>query len=380
MKDCVPPDRLGELRDTFETLVDRQREVWARDRGPDDPPGGVWDTHKQPRVPFGRVADRGTAGAIEFCLHENTLGVASQLRAARPVGLHQRELMCNPVKDHPEGTGWHRDSSPEFDVPLQGLHEAMVANGPGYVQWNIPLYDDDVLWIIPGSHRRPNTEEEDVEVRKDRFKELPGSIAVELKAGDGAVYVNHLLHTGSNYMTNIRRTIHIGYQSFGAPYLRYFHYWWDMGLTTNFPPALREPFEDWNAAIGRQHDSIEAAFRAMLRRDAAGFGDALGGLHTGSQGRLACVVLLSKIAKKIHVMTRTEFTSLPASEREQMIRPRQHHLWDAVAHRFTPEEIDQVWSRFGELDAQLQDEATGSYRPFEMPPAYDVKDFVASWA
>ena len=138
IRQCIPPDRLNELRASFETLVDRQRQIWARERGPDDPPGGVWETSAQPRVSFDEVVDAETANTVEFLLHENTLGVSRQLLGGGDVGVHQLQLMCNPVSDHPGGTGWHRDTSPEWDVPLQGVQEDMLSNGPGYVQWNIP--------------------------------------------------------------------------------------------------------------------------------------------------------------------------------------------------------------------------------------------------
>ena len=36
----IPPARLAGLRRAFEALVDRQREIWARERGPEEPPGG----------------------------------------------------------------------------------------------------------------------------------------------------------------------------------------------------------------------------------------------------------------------------------------------------------------------------------------------------
>jgi hypothetical protein len=28
------------------------------------------------------------------------------------------------------------------------------------MHWNVALYDDEVLWVVPGSHLRPNTDEE----------------------------------------------------------------------------------------------------------------------------------------------------------------------------------------------------------------------------
>src|SRR5690348_13009876 len=40
----IPPAQLDPLRRTFEAVLDRQRVVWARERKPGDPPGGVWET------------------------------------------------------------------------------------------------------------------------------------------------------------------------------------------------------------------------------------------------------------------------------------------------------------------------------------------------
>ena len=34
-------------------MVERQKAIWARERGPDDPPGGAWETGAQPRLHLG---------------------------------------------------------------------------------------------------------------------------------------------------------------------------------------------------------------------------------------------------------------------------------------------------------------------------------------
>ena len=294
-----PPDRLDELRASFETLVDRQREIWARERGPDDPPGGVWETSAQPRVSFDEVVDAGTANTVEFCLHENTLGVSRRLLSGGEVGVHQLQLMCNPVSDHPGGTGWHRDTSPEWDIPLEGVQQDMLSNGPDTSSGNIPLYDDSVLWVVPGSSREPTSPNSSPSSGRTASRPPPGGIPVELKAGDGVVYVNHMLHSGANYGTTLRRTIHIGYQSFGGAMLRYFHLWWVPGFADALPDTVREPFRRWEKAIARQHDLIESAYRGMLDRDADRFNAALNALHSGGQWKMSCVVLLCKIAKTV---------------------------------------------------------------------------------
>ena len=147
LKNVVPPERLDGLRASFETLVDRQQAIWARDR---DHPSSFAYMAKQPRLAFQTVIDAATANTVEFCLHENTLGVSRQALATRDVGLKQMILLCNPEADYGPDL-WHRDVShgPTNNAPLAGLQADMLANGPSSVQWNIPLYDDDVLWIVP---------------------------------------------------------------------------------------------------------------------------------------------------------------------------------------------------------------------------------------
>src|SRR5439155_3541711 len=180
------------------------------------------------RLVFNELVDEATANTVEFCLHENTLGACHQLMRGPDVGIHAMFLMCSPVRDHGPQR-WHRDTGPDGDAPLEGLHQDMLANGAGYVQWNIALYDDNVLWVLPGSHRHRNTEAVNRQLQENPRAPLPGSIPVELKAGDGVAYTNFILHWGSDYTTRLRRTIHLGYQSFGGPLYRYFHLWWELG-------------------------------------------------------------------------------------------------------------------------------------------------------
>ena len=102
LREVIPPDRLEQLRAEFETLVGRQRKIWAQERGPDDPPGGVWETQPQPRlVSYDRLIDKTTAGTVEVWLQESTLGVSRQLLsvpdAAAVAGMM---LMCSPARDH----------------------------------------------------------------------------------------------------------------------------------------------------------------------------------------------------------------------------------------------------------------------------------------
>lgn len=92
----------------------------------------------------------------------------------------------------------------------------MLANTSPSVQWDIPLYDDDVLWIVPRSHRRANTPDEERQLAEKRRVPLPESLQIKLNAGDGAVYSSMILHWPSNYSTKLRRVIHLSYRPFGG--------------------------------------------------------------------------------------------------------------------------------------------------------------------
>ena len=388
LRNVVPPGQLDGLRMSIEELVTRQRAIWAEEAGPDDPPGGRWETGKAPRVSFDQVVDKTTADTVAFCLHENTLGVAQQLITAPEVGLHVMHLLCNPQHHHGPAK-WHRDTGPTFDAPLEGLELDLLANGPGYLQWNIPLYDDDVLWVVPGSHRRPNTAEEQQQLDEDPTKPLPEGIPVELEAGDGVVYANFILHWGSNYSPKLRRTIHTGYQSFGGPLYRYFWLWWTPEIVEKLPPEIGAAFKRWQQCIQHEHAIIESIYRSIIERNAKTFRKAVAELHPGEVGRMVCVVLAFKTAQVINALYSRNGDSDELKAQRSFGDGPARWLYDDVAHRFTPDELETLWKRFSLLHSKLQTEepqnVAGSqssetnYRVYEMPPNFGIEEFIASW-
>ena len=389
LQNVVPPEQLDGLRASFEELVERQKTIWAQEAGPEDPPGGLWETGEQPRLAIGALADESTADTVDFCLHENTLGVGRQLMHGTDVGVHQLALMCSPQRDHGPAK-WHRDTGPTFDPPLQAVELDMMANGPAYVQWNIPLYDDDVLWVVPGSHRRANTDEENRQLVEDPMQPLPSGVPVELNAGDGVVYTNFILHWGSNYSTKFRRTIHNGYQSFGGPLYRYFWvHWWDTDFIENLPRRLRKSFERWNQCVLREHDIIESIYCAILDKDTVAFGDTLAELHPGEEGRIVPVMLLCKVAQLLYLVAHPELEGDLINTQRRFTTGTRRALYEDISRRFTPNEIDTLWRRFRPLDAALQTDEPQNvagtqsepspYRVYEMPPKFGIEEFILSW-
>lgn len=99
---------------------------------------------------------------------------------------------------------WHRDDIPATATPEEELERLRK---PAFsAQWNLALYDDESLIVVPGSHARARTE---AERNADPFeKDMPGQILVRLSAGDVVFYNNNILHRGAYDAGKERMTLH----------------------------------------------------------------------------------------------------------------------------------------------------------------------------
>ena len=99
---------------------------------------------------------------------------------------------------------WHRDDIPASATDAEEMDKL---GKPGlHAQWNLALYDDASLVVIPGSHKRARTS---TEREADPYApELPGQLVVKLKAGEVAFYNNNILHRGVYDPSKERMTLH----------------------------------------------------------------------------------------------------------------------------------------------------------------------------
>lgn len=130
-------------------------------------------------------------------------------------------------------TAWHRDwgyNAPHVD--LEAFFDS-ISNLQMYNQLNGALYDDQSLWVVPGSHARRDTDDEQAafeaipppppklhagmgEAERERVcldyvRSMPGAEPVSLFAGDVAFYRACQWHIG-NYVPYTRRaTLHDGF-------------------------------------------------------------------------------------------------------------------------------------------------------------------------
>ena len=356
----IPPDMLEDLRSAYEIMVERQKVIWERERGPDDPPGGVWETHSQPQINLGAMADQidaETASTVEIWLQGNMQGVSSVLLGVDDAAVTEMGLMCNPTRDHgsADHRGWHRDFYPPRCAPLQSYAEDIIENGPRYVQWNLPLYDDDVLWVVPESHIRFNTEEEDTFMSQDPRRPLPGGVQTHLKAGDGVAYITPILHWGSNYDTVMRRTIHGGFSNFTL--------YKDLNYLEHLSGPSRENFERWARRSEEMQDQTESTLRAAIDKNGAAYHAGLDNLHQGrgGKGKFQSTIFLSKVDKRINQLKRPGFEDLSDLERQwaTIVHPMTFQWGGAFAERFSPEEAQVLWERFRPVDEGLQAEEEG---------------------
>ena len=372
LREVIPPDALADMRRSHEALVERQG-------------GDQWLSQgAQPRLRSGPLIDGSTANAVEAWTSDSTLGVAQQLLCSPEAGVTEMWCMCSPLTDHGPA-GWHRDVHPVDMAPMHLLQQDMLANGPRYLQWNIPLYDDSVLWVVPGSHRRLNTHDENASLSENGRVPLPNSIPVELNAGDGVIYINFILHWGSDYSSKMRRTLHGGHSIFTRLD--------DLSFTRFLSPRAREMFQQFGEQTVLKQDATEAALRAVIDRDADTYVSALETLqpHVDDSGKLVLTIYLSKSAWHMWALHRPEDKSIPQAVRGRAGATHSITLnWGPeFAGRFTHDESALLWQRFGPLDRQLRSDRE-QYVPgyqsgkmfyyFETAlEGYGLPDFVASW-
>ncbi|KAI1336988.1 phytanoyl-CoA dioxygenase family protein [Xylariaceae sp. FL0016] len=102
----------------------------------------------------------------------------------------------------PFSLSWHRDDIPAHLPAPEELARLRVGQRRYHTQWNLALYPDASLVVVPGSHRRARSAAEREKGPYD--DEMPGQRVVRLGAGDAVFYDNNILHRGV-YASGARR-------------------------------------------------------------------------------------------------------------------------------------------------------------------------------
>ncbi|KAH8884646.1 hypothetical protein GQ53DRAFT_386070 [Thozetella sp. PMI_491] len=164
---------------------------------------GIWGVQHllHPNLPI-PPAER--QAFLELYFGPELLGVSKELLGCSDDDLVME--LCNMLvrPGAPFELRWHRDDIPAEATPEEELER--LAEPAWHAQWNLALYDDDSLVVVPGSHRRARTE---VERSAAPYEpSLPGMLKVALKAGDAVFYDNNILHRGVYDTQRERMTPH----------------------------------------------------------------------------------------------------------------------------------------------------------------------------
>ena len=353
VRELIPPAELQALRQSVDAIVDRA------------PAAG--------RVTMTDWVDAESANSVEFCFDDRTLDFSRQLMDVPDVAPLGMWVLCG------SGTGWHRDIHPIDMAPLDGLQEDVRLNGPPYLQWNIALYDDSYLQVISASHQRRNNAEESKIERSMGVVPLPGATVVDLKAGDGVVYINNILHSATPNHDEKRRTLHLGYQAFGGRGFTHFFLPATMGVhfIEHLAPWAAGKCVHFEKLHAQRHDDVAWVLRAIIDKDRGAFVEGLDRIHQSEQARMTTLVVVSKIAYLI----RKYKNDAEDNANGPCIQ--------AMADRFSSEELEMLWQRFQVLDFKLQADTEQyeslfqsgpmKYYFYEMPADFDVDDFISSW-
>jgi ectoine hydroxylase-related dioxygenase (phytanoyl-CoA dioxygenase family) len=136
--------------------------------------------------------------------------------------------------------GWHRDV---IQIPQDEIDEGAIYNPDRFhnsVQINLPLYDDETLWVVPGSHHRRNTAAEAEAFSGSKHyapihAEMPGGIKVTIRPGQAVLYNNTIIHRGYHPAFVVpRRSLHMGYHCAAKPPTWHFYLLDESQFTTAY--------------------------------------------------------------------------------------------------------------------------------------------------
>lgn len=135
---------------------------------------------------------------------EELLGPAREIMGCRDEELVMElfNMLVRPERDFE--LRWHRD-----DIPPEATadDEAERLKEPAWhAQYNLALYADTSLVVVPGSHARPRTDQE--RAAGPYEADMPGQQVVQLAPGDAVFYDNNILHRGVYDATAERMTLH----------------------------------------------------------------------------------------------------------------------------------------------------------------------------
>jgi hypothetical protein len=205
--------------------VGKQFPPWPRPTPGVPPKEGIWGVQGLLNPALGPDADIFAASYF----HDKVLEVAKALLTYEPADaegvcaddelvLELYNMLVRPPSSF--ALEWHRDDVPRTATPEEeetklGLEGAATSAADGgkvmikrywNTQWNLALFPDESLVVVPGTHVRARTEEER---NADPLEpDMPNQLVVRLEPGDVVFYDNNILHRGVYDANRERMSLH----------------------------------------------------------------------------------------------------------------------------------------------------------------------------
>lgn len=209
---CIPQAFAGEELEAFRKAATRTTEQARAGKWPyirtlpkqfppwsQDPSQGIWGVQHllHPEMPERKLF------AESYFNPKMLEAITGLLQCNKDdLVLELYNMLVRPDRDF--ALRWHRDDiGPEVSAEeeLERLKEPML-----HAQWNLALYEDASLVVVPGSHKRSRT---DMERSADPYEDdMPGQKIVKMGPGDILFYNNNILHRGVYDSTVERMTLH----------------------------------------------------------------------------------------------------------------------------------------------------------------------------
>jgi len=174
--------------------------------------------------------------------------------------------------------GWHRDV---IQIPQAEIDEERFFNAERFhnnVQINLPLYQDETLWVVPGSHHRKNSEAENRAFAGSkhyapRDADMPGALNVKIAPGQAVLYNNNLIHRGYNPCFAVpRRSLHMGYHCATKPPTWHFYLLDETSFTDAYRSRMTREVRDMldaYFACRKRYPRMEDTWRRQLTTEHA---------------------------------------------------------------------------------------------------------------
>ncbi|MDP6359154.1 MAG: phytanoyl-CoA dioxygenase family protein [Planctomycetota bacterium] len=206
IEDAIEPDSLPALQQAYEEAIGRALELGHAAR---DPETGFLNGHRfqNPHHP-----DLAKPALLDSLVAEPVMQFCRGLAGPTLAFYGLAAFAMQPEFDYLGQ--WHRDAYAAWGKDSETERAVREIHSWPCTQVLLAIEDDACFWVVPGSHNRPNTEEEErkFEEGETGWEEIfPGAIQTRLKAGTAVPFDARSIHRGLKRPGTSRRSIFFVY-------------------------------------------------------------------------------------------------------------------------------------------------------------------------